>query len=191
MSLLTPAQIDRLLSGQSISDRMPWSSGDAQQVDDFYRAVCADIMRETGTQSRIERGHYGSGYASYIDAWFYRPDPSFKPKHPLGYEQEYAGLILLLSRLSPCAVMMEGSKGWSVSNRTAASYMPAATMVDELENTVIIALAARVQALLESHGIRRLSHADLAAPLAPALSVPTILTDPPYTEFDALFHWED
>ncbi len=32
---------------------------------------------------------------------------------------------------------------------------------------------------------------DLAVALPEALQVPTILTDLPFRQFDALFHWED
>jgi hypothetical protein len=52
-------------------------------------------------------------------------------------------------------------------------------------------LALQVQPLLEGVGLQRLLSSDLSTPLAADVRVPTILVDAPYTEFDALFHWED
>jgi len=189
MSVLTRAQIDLLLGQRSITELPPWNSNDEAAVDAFYREACAALMCETGTQSRIEWDHYGSGYASFVDAWFYRPEPAFKSRIPFTYTHGHTGLIVLLSRLSPYFVMMEGDKGWG--ERNAASYLPDAREADRLHTAAVRELAARMQPLLEARGLVRLRGADLAQPLPAGLAVPTILGDPPYTVFDALFYWED
>ena len=64
-------------------------------------------------------------------------------------------------------------------------------MVDRLDSPAVAALAERAQPVLERHGLARARRAELETPLPPDLSIPTILSDPPYAVFDALFHWED
>jgi hypothetical protein len=52
-------------------------------------------------------------------------------------------------------------------------------------------LAGQVQPVLESHGLVRAVREQLSEPLPAGLSVPTILTNRGFTQFDALFYWED
>jgi hypothetical protein len=48
-----------------------------------------------------------------------------------------------------------------------------------------------VQPVLESCGFIRAVRKQLSEPLPSNLRVPTILTDRGFTQFDALFYWED
>lgn len=186
--MLTPSQIDLLLVQRAISEKQPWASNEPRKIDGFYRTVCSAVEQATGALSRIEWGHYGSGYASFIDAWFYKPEAGFKVDEKLGKGSEYKGLVVLLSRLSPYFVFMEGEKRWHAKG--GSSYLPESAMLDRLLAPAIVALAADVQALLESHGLTRLFEADLSAELPPEIEVPTILADR-FTQYDALYYWED
>jgi hypothetical protein len=186
--MFTPSQIDLLLVQRSISDQQPWASDDSQKIDGFYRGVCAAVGQTSGALSRIEWGHYGAGYASFIDAWFYKPEAGFKVDEKLGKGSEYKGLVVLLSRLSPYFVFMEGEKRWHAKG--GSSYLPESAMLDRLLAPAIVALAAEVQVVLESHGLVRLFKADLSAALPPDIEVPTILADQ-FTQYDALYYWED
>jgi len=187
--MFSPEQVERLLSQQSISDYHPWSTKDEHVVDNFYRNVCADVTHKTTTQSYIEWDHYGSGYASYIDAWFYQPASEFIVNEPLKYGQAHKGLAVLLSRLSPYFVFMEGEKGWH--SQGGSGYLPAYEMVDYLPSTSVTSLANAIQPILEEYGLIRLFRENLGQPLNTTQQVPTILTDGPFTEFDALYHLED
>jgi hypothetical protein len=186
--MLTPSQIDLLLSQRTISEEQPWASNDAQKIEDFYRVVCAAVSQTTGALSRIEWRHYSAGYASFIDAWFYKPERGFKVDEALRDGAEYKGLIVLLSRLSPYFVFMEGEKRWSA--KSSSSYMPESAMLDQLLAPSIVALAPDVQAILESYGLVRAFKADLSAALPADIDVPTILADQ-LTQYDALYYWED
>lgn len=187
--MLTLEQIERLLSQQSISDRYPWNTNKEQMIDDFYRSVCADISLKTGTQSVIEWNHYGSGYASYIDAWFYKTTPEFNMSLPQTYGKGHKGLVILLSRLSPYFVFAEGEKNWH--SHGGGSYLPAFEMVDCLHSFGVANLATQVQPILEEVGLVRLSRESLMHSLETTRRVPTILTEDPFTHFDALYYWED
>ena len=64
-------------------------------------------------------------------------------------------------------------------------------MLDKLEAKSVSLLAGQVQPVLESHGLVRALREQLSEPLPAGLSVPTILTARGFTQFDALFYWED
>ena len=186
-SLLTPTDISLLLKAEPITDRQPWASGRERKVEKFYRGVVREIERQAGVKSRNEWDHYGSGYASFIDAWFYAEHEGFRRKEEGG--ECYSGLSVLFSRLSPYYVVAEGVKFWHDTG--GSSYLPCLEFVDQIECDAVVELAESVQALLLERGLFRLTRSQLAEPLPKGTHVPTILCDPPYSHFDALFHWED
>ncbi len=187
--LLSPDQIERLLSQQAISEQYPWATGDEKAIEGYLKGVCAAVSRVTRADSRIEWDHYGSGYASFVDAWFYKNTPEFNVKRPLRYGEEHVGLVVLLSRLSPYFVFMEGEKYWHPHG--GATYLPEFEMLDKLDTQSVSVLAQQVQPVLESFGLIRAHRENLSEPLPSTLHVPTILTDRGFTHFDALFYWED
>jgi hypothetical protein len=189
VSLLSRAQIDRLLLQQPISELHPWVSADDRVVEGHLKAACAAVARVTRTESKIDWGHYGSGYASFVDAWFYEPTAEFGVKNPIRYGHEHVGLVVLLSRLSPCIAFMEGEKHWHAHG--GSSYMPAFDMLDDLKNGGVLRLAQQIQPILEHHGLVRVHRAELSEALPAGIRVPTNLADRGYTQFDALFYWED
>ncbi len=176
----------RLVRGETVSNRSPWSDGE-RKVDSFYRGVVAKIEREQRCRSRNEWSHYGSGYASFVEAWFYRDDEDFRrPHEPKG--QSFVGLAVLLSRLSEFYVLGRGEKSWSKT--TAGSFLPELAFVDRLTD-LPADFVQGVEHTLSACGLVRLRREQLEAELPSATEVPTILADPPYRFFDALFHWED
>jgi hypothetical protein len=188
-ALLTSIEVERLLQGKSISDREPWAAECLGQVDDYLRRVCDEISESTGAASKVEWDHYGSGYASFVDAWFYKDTPDFDVREPMRHGHEHTGLVVLLSRLSPFVVFMEGERRWH--GHGASSYLPALEAVDQLETPAVATLALQVELVLQRHGLVRAKKSRLDSALDPGLRVPTILTDGPFTQFDALFYWED
>ena len=110
--------LTNLASQRPIGGRHPWDSNDEAQVDGFYRRVCAELERTLPAASRIAWGHYGSGYASFVDAWFYREERDFKT----GKGDQHIGLVILLCRLAPCFVFMQGENG--AMPRAAAATCP-------------------------------------------------------------------
>lgn len=187
--LLSDSDIALLLTGHSISSQHPWDSDDESTIDNYLKYITHDLQRRAAVEARIEWGHYGSGYASYVDAWFYRPTPDFDAGPAPRDGAAYTGLVVLFSRLAPWFVLMEGQKSWSAKG--SSSYLPYFQQVDGLKTPAVVQLAAKVQALLEEHGLVRLRQAELDVPLSTTLRVPTVLADAGYTHFDAIFHWED
>jgi hypothetical protein len=150
MPLLSHAEIKALLSQQTIVDQFPWNTNEEVTIDAFYKGIVAKGMRLTETQSRVEWNHYGSGYASFIDAWFYQATNSFNVATPIGYGEEHTGLVVLLSRLSPYFVFMEGEKTWH--SKGGSSYLPELNMVDRFHSPAVSQLAEQFDKLLTNEG---------------------------------------
>ncbi len=187
---LSSEAVDRLLRQQSISPAHPWSSNDEALIEGHLKAACAAVEREAQVASRVVWDHYGSGYASFVDAWFYRPTPAFAVRRPIRHGHEHTGLVVLLSRLSPYFVFMEGEQHWHAHG--GGRYLPEAGMLDKFHTPAVADLAQEVQPVLERHGLVRAFREPLLEPLAlGARRIPTILADRGFTQFDALFHWED
>ena len=120
-----------------------------------------ELVADLDVDSRTELDHYGSGYASFVDAWFFRRDWSFR--RPGGRHEHFTG----------------------------SSYLPSFDNVDAFRTPAVRTLARQVEDWLEPRGYGRLEKADLAGYLPEGVVVPTILEDAPFRDFDALFHWED
>ena len=191
--MFSPQEVDHLLDGRPITERFPWKEGESQ-VENQIRAAVAKIERRLRLLHRIEWEHYGSGYASFVDAWFYRAEPSWRAgfvQNQLGpQEGDYHGLAVLFSRLSPYFVMLHGTKYWR-DDRSGGGYLPCFGDTDQFRCEEVAKMAEPVQRILEEFGWVRLFRSELESPLPPEVEVPTILGDPPFREWDALFHWED
>ncbi|WP_217907426.1 hypothetical protein [Massilia sp. BJB1822] len=172
-------EISNLLSQQTISPQYPWATNDSQEVEKFFKFVIPDLERKSHVKSRIEWSHYGSGYASFVDAWFYRESADFATKYQPTHGKSYTGLVALLSRLSPYFVLLEGEKSWSENG--GSSYLPQFDAIDAFQTLSVAELAEQVQPILEGHGLIRLSHSMLDKPLNPKFHVPTVLTESIYS----------
>ncbi|WP_431256838.1 hypothetical protein ACQ86G_19320 [Roseateles chitinivorans] len=84
---------------------------------------------------------------------------------------------------------MEGDKQWHANG--SSSYMPAFDMLDRISTPAVSMLARQVQGVLEEKGFIRVLRAQLEGPLETGLRVPTVMADDGFTQFDALFYWED
>lgn len=137
--LLSRGEIERLLSQQTRSELHPWVTNDERLIEAYLKGACAAVTRATRSEARVEWGHYGSGYASFVDAWLYKTTPDFNVKHPIRHGEGHIGLVVLLSRLSPYFVFMQGEKRWHASG--GSSYLPEFDMLDKLEAKSVLLLA--------------------------------------------------
>lgn len=153
---------------------------------DFFRATVAKIRAGTGTMDRTEWTHYGSGYASFVDAWFYHPDGRARRSTN---QEHHAGLFVLLSRLTRFYALGQADKAWHAKG--GSSYMPALGLIDAIEHPALQPTADQIESILNESGLQRICRADLEPLIAPELAVPTLLSDRPFRVFDALFYWMD
>ena len=166
--------------------RPPWSPRDDEGVAGELQRVVAALAAELDVEVRAEFGHYGSGYASFVDAWFFRREAAFRKT--TGAEH-FTGLVVVFCRLAPLYCLLEGERAWTPSG--SSSYLPAFEGVDAFSTGAVQRLSREVQDRLGPRGYVRLERATVSDLLPEGIAVPTILTDGPYREFDALFHWVD
>lgn len=187
MNLLSEADIASLLAEEPITDEWPWNATDGIAVHNHIKSVVAEIRRKNRLLDKTEFGHYGSGYASYVDCWLYREDAEFR----FAKGNCYWGLVVLFSTLSHYYAIAEGQKTWEAT--TASSYLPSFEHIDRITHPATQALVDSVCAILDSRGWVRARASDLAEllPGPRTTGVPTILSHPPYRHFDALFYWMD
>ena len=69
--------LTNLASQRPIGGRHPWDSNDEAQVDGFTGASAPNWSGRC-PRPRVSPGDTGSGYASFVDAWFYREERDFK-----------------------------------------------------------------------------------------------------------------
>ena len=179
-------EVERLIRGLPVREPLPFEPANDGAIRRFYEGLVGQIEREQGLRARVEWNHYGSGYASFIEAWFYPADG--RARLP-GREEGHVGLVVLLSRLSRCFVLGQDEKRWSDGGGSAG--LPNFSTVDDIAHPAVLPFVGPVTARLTAAGLQRLHRQDLAALLPETLQVPTILTDLPFRQFDALFHWED
>ncbi len=185
----TDAEVARLIQAQPVREPLPFDPADDITIRRFYEELVRQIEREQSLRARVEWHHYGSGYASFIEAWFYPADGRASlPPFQTGGEC-HVGLVVLLSRLSRYFVLGQDEKAWSANGGSAG--LPCFDAVDDVTHPAVFPLVAPTTALLTAHGLQRLCRPDLATLLPEAVQVPTILSAGPFRQFDALFHWED
>jgi hypothetical protein len=184
--MFTEDEIARLLRGLPIEDDLPFDAASDLTIRAYYEPLVRTAEQASGSLARVEWDHYGSGYASFVDAWFYPMDGAARVE---GRGEHHAGVWVLLSRTSRYFVLGQGEKAWNAKG--SSSYMPRFADVDAITHPALIRLAPMLTDHFTAAGLKRLRSVDLAAPLAEHHAVPGNLGDPPFHEFDALFHWED
>ena len=183
------AEIARLIRAEPVREPLPFDPADDASIRRFYEEVVQRIERELGLRARVEWNHYGSGYASFIEAWFYAPDGRASlPPFGKG-EERHVGLAVLLSRLSPFFVLGQDEHSWSANGGSGGLLNFSA--VDDITHPRVMPCVAPLAARLTAAGLQRLSRGELAAFLPADCPVPTILANGALRQFDALFYWED
>jgi hypothetical protein len=183
--LLSEADIALLLRQEPITDEWPWNSREESTIHKHIKDIIAEIRRKIRLLDKTEFGHYGSGYASFVDCWLYCDTQEFQ----LDIGNCYWGLVVLFSTLSHYYAIGEGQKTWN--DKGGSSYLPSFEFVDQISHPAIHTITESVCGILNARGLKR-AHADELSELLPRDAVvPTILGDPPFRHFDALFYWED
>jgi hypothetical protein len=154
-----------------------------------YPDVIREVARKFQLETRIEANSYGQGYASFVEAWFYKDTQDFRLAPHTEHERHFLGLYVLFCRRAPYFAMGSGAKSWRAGG--GSSFMPSFQSTDVFAIPAIAALATKVAALGAARGLVRLQKSDLAEPLPQDLRFDSNLSDGPPRLFDALFFWND
>ncbi|MEV5493857.1 hypothetical protein AB0M50_00490 [Nonomuraea fuscirosea] len=186
---LDPAALRNAVTDQPASTAGAWAGG-AASVEGFLRRVVADLDRMPALRvHHAEFGNYGSGYASYVDVFVTRRDGS-ACRSANGWT-EVEGLPLALCRLAPVAVLFTPGSQSSGPDGAGSRGLPQLPLVADDAPPGWAAEYRQIRQVLDRHDLGLLDARLLGLPLERGLQVDTVLGDPPYTVFDAWFHWAD
>ena len=184
-----PAVLRSAVNDELASTAGAWANG-ATSVEGFLRRVVADIDRKPSLRvHHAEFQHYRSGYASYVDVFITKRDGSMSRSENGWTEVE--GLPLALCRLAPLAALFKSDIRSSGPDGAGGRGLPDLSRVTDTDLPGWEEEFRQVGQMLDRHGIALLNSQVLSLPLEAGLRVETVLSSPPYSVFDAWFHWMD
>ncbi|GAA4197086.1 hypothetical protein GCM10022252_45540 [Streptosporangium oxazolinicum] len=184
-----PAALQSAVNDELASTAGAWAGG-ATSVEGFLRRVVVGLDRMPSLSVyHAEFRHYSSGYASYIDVFITKRDGSMR-RSVDGWTY-VEGLSLALCRLAPLASLFEPSIRSSGPDGTGSYGLPELSRVADANLPGWEEECRQIGQLLDQHGIVLLGSQVLSLPLEAGLQVKTIIGNPPYSVFDAWFHWMD
>lgn len=166
-----------------------WANG-ATSVEGFLRWIVADLDRmPTLSVHHAEFRHYGSGYASYVDVFITKRDGSMRRSENGWTNVE--GLPLALCRLAPLAALFNPDVQSSGPGGAGSRGLPDLSLVTDAALPGWEEEFRQIGQALDRHDIALLDSQVLSLPVKAELRVETVLGSPPYSVFDAWFHWMD
>lgn len=184
---LSDAELRSFIAGRPFGPGTPYEGGEAV-IEKHLRKTVAGLARSSLIEVEADFGHYGSGYASYVDVFC--PKRGGRSTTEADGIRRIDGLVIYLSRLAPLAAFGAGQrtrhdKGGSM-NYLDADQVGKAPPGDW--TTVTAEVRTK---LARYYGFTLLSQDELSRPLPFDAKIPTVISNRPYRVFDAVFYWED
>ena len=157
----------------------------------FSRYCDASVLlcSRLGVLEHREWEAYGSGYASFLDSWYYLKEPGFRLK-PFGSGERYAGVTVIYSLFHPMFCAFESEREWDVDG-CGSSLLPGVGVIDQYRSDRVKALSLKICKALRDSGIPQVSRTTLETPLDAGIAVETNLSNGTLRLFDAFFNWID
>lgn len=184
-----------MIRQEIISEQYPYSAQDEKELKNYLKAILADLGR-ANIRCNVERDHFGSGYASYLQWFVYEESSVQVVEDRFMRTVETQGLHVLISRLAPVVVMGNGEE-YSSYLLTTDAYINGGQSVlsrpdDLLIDPSLQKLANQLERLFMKYQFTILRKEDLEKPLSFEADIPTIWCDKgDYLVWDAVFYWED
>jgi hypothetical protein len=178
--------LERVIAGKPVGEHEAYRNGSHNKIKGHIKATVHDLEQSKNIVLETEDS-YGSGYASYVDVFCYKPNgqSSIKtPAHTLIH-----GITIYLCKLAPVAVMgaMEKTRH---SSGGSSSFLHAEDL-NTFPPGNWLEIHTELRHKLERNGFEILEPQELKKPLPFTAKIDTNIGDPPYTIFDAFFHWMD
>lgn len=161
-------------------------------MEGYLRRVVADLNRVPElVVEHAEFGHYGSGYASFVDVFLTRRNGSARRVDPDGHTT-VEGLSVALCRLAPIACILSPGERSHHPDGHGYHSMPGLDAVTEMPIPGWEKGCEQISQVLDRHRITLVGPRLLSRPALPHLRIDTNLADgPPHSIFDVWFHWTD
>lgn len=184
---LTGERLRRIISGTAVGDIWPYADGTEAEIEGYLKRVVADLDRTPSLDAKADFDHYGSGYASYVHVFCSKSKGRSTTRR--GTTDWIDGFSVYLCRLAPVAAYGPSQRTRHAQGGSADFLSP--HTVGETPRGEWVEEERELAAVLARHGFTLPDRVELCAPLPFRAEIPTVLTDPPYQVFDALFYWED
>jgi len=186
MDLFEPI-LRQIIAGHPVGEIWPYHGGSDEDIEAFLETCVEDINTSELVIAGAHFGHYGSGYASFVDVFCSKTDNSSTIEYDT--MTEYRGITLYLCRLAPIAIY--GQNARTIGPRVSSTSFLSAENVDTVPDRSWDGIIQDIQAKLINRGLSFLNQQTASQRLPFEASISTNLSDPPYRVFDALFYWED
>lgn len=133
--MFTNEQLQAMIRQEVVSEQYPYSTQDEQELKNYLKSILAELERAQ-IHCKVEREHFGSGYASYMQ-WFCYEAQHIEVKEDANKREEHIqGLHVLISRLAP--VILIGNADESNAYSLSGEYLGGGkSMLDEPYQLVI------------------------------------------------------
>jgi len=154
-----------------------------------YDSVSKTVQEQLGVLEQREWTGYGSGTASFLESWFYLPEPRFEAKKYDTDEYSYTGVTVIFSLLEPMFAVYENVKSWS--EFSGISMLPSFQSIDQFESSDTRDLAQSICRAIRDLGIPQVSKRTLSVPIDASIRIESNMSNGPLLLFDAFYHWMD
>lgn len=187
MELLSKHNLQSMIRCESVGQRWPYVGGSERDIEKHLKKTVAKLKRIKGVGIEAEFGHYGSGYASYVDIFCYPKDRSSQ------WEDDgvlrVRGVSVYLSRLAPLAVLGQTERSRLKGGSSFDFLYP--EDVESFSDDDCSSFVDKVRGIVVEFGFTFMDRETAMTQLPFDADIPTILSEPPYRVFDAVFFWED
>jgi hypothetical protein len=183
---ITNEILEQIIAGKPVGNHEAYKNGSHNKIKGHIKATIHDLGQSRIIALEIQDS-YGSGYASYVDVFCYKKDrSSSQVKSGTTY---ISGIAIYLCKLAPVVVM--GSMGISRGPNGGTFGFLRAEDVGTFPPGDWLKVETEIRQKLERHGFEILKPRELKKPLPFTAHIETNFGDPPFTIFDAFFHWMD
>lgn len=189
-------QLKSLIDGEMIGEQYPYNTNNEQAVLDYLKMIRAEFNRMPNLYCEPDRLHFGSGYASYVE-WFFYTENEVKAEEKNGLRTiEKEGLVVDISLLSPVLLIGTGEKFATLCIETGDNIGGGKTFFFQSLDLEIpekfSTLKSNIERTFMKHHYTILQKEDVAPHLPFKAQIPTLHRDPQeYLIWDAIFYWED
>lgn len=193
-AVFTNEQLQAMIRQEIVSQQYPYSTQDEQELKNYLKSILAELER-TRIHCKVEREHFGSGYASYIQWFCYEEQHVEVKEDAYKREEQILGLHVLISRLAP--VILIGNADESNVYSLSGGYLSGGkSMLDEPSQLVIEPrfeqLFQTLERIFMKYHFTLLRKEDVEPLLAFDTAIPTLSRGKgKYLVWDAIFYWED
>lgn len=191
-------QLRDLIKGKIIGDKFPYDTGDEKEIEDHIRRLFYRIKRNHKLVCEAEWGHFGSGYASFVEFFCYSKEQVTVLQKKNGVrKEEIHGIIIDICRLAPVAIMGEDIRYKTFLIETNEIIGRGYGTLLDGQNSLTVSVefqtaAAHLKKSLNEYNYELLHAEGLKRFLPFQEKIPTIYrAKGQYLVMDAIFYWED